>query len=60
MKKVSNFFSSFDKFLKTKGLKEGLILSIEITHEIEIVTEILCSHPEVLEEITLHNKNHSV
>jgi hypothetical protein len=52
------FFSSFDKFLKTKGLKEGLILGIEITHE--IVAEILCSHPEVLEEITLHNKNHRV
>jgi hypothetical protein len=39
-------------------VKEILMLGIEITNE--IVAEILCSHPEMLEEIKMHNKNHQV
>jgi hypothetical protein len=42
--------------LKTKCLKDILILGVEITNE--IVAEILCSYPETLQEIALHDTAH--
>jgi hypothetical protein len=44
--------------VKQKGIKEILLLGIELTHD--IVSELLCSHSEVLEEIGLHDKHHHV
>ena len=52
------YFSALDSAIKAKGLKDILILGIEITHE--IVAEILCSHHEVLGEIAMHDKAHKV
>jgi hypothetical protein len=48
--------SAFENALTKKSLEEVLVLGLEITKE--IVAEILCSQPEILEEVALHDKNH--
>jgi len=44
--------------MKTKKLHQILKISIEMMTD--IVAEILCSHAELLEEISLHDQKHKV
>jgi len=44
--------------MKAKSLDQVLGLGIELTKE--IVSEILCTHCELFEEVALHDKSHKV
>ena len=58
VQKSFTYYSAFENAVASKTLADVLKCGIEITKE--IVAEILCSHPQLLQEISLHDQKHKV